>query len=98
MEVRLCARLVARSTAACCGADLPCAFCQVLRADLLTSCGVRGGVSVKVQCAPTVTVRLPLATCAFAACANPNLSLRRACASFRLRRRRRLTLSPSWRS
>ncbi len=38
---------------------LPCAFCQALRADLLTACGVRGGVSVKMQCAPTLPVRLP---------------------------------------
>ena len=73
---------------------LPCAFCQALRADLLTACGVRGGVSVKMQCAPTLPVRHTLT--AWAACANPNLSLRRACAS--IHRRRRLTLSPSWRS
>ena len=76
----------------------PWTFCQALGADLLTARGVLGGVGFKAPRAPTLPVRLLLAVYAFAACANPNLSLRRVCATFRRRRRLRLMPPPSWRS
>ena len=76
----------------------PWTFCQALGADLVTAREVYGSVGFKAPSALTLPVRLPLAARACAACANPNLSLHRASATFRRRRRRHLMLLPRWRS
>ena len=93
MAVRQRARLAGKRRRCLCSSNTPWTFCQALRADLATAREVYDGVGVKVPRAPTLPVRLLLAVCACAAFATPNLSLRRACATFRHRR-----LMPSWRS
>ena len=75
MAVRVSARLVGKRRRCLPVVALtPSALCQALCADLVTARGTRGGVGFKAPRAPTLPVRLPLAACACAACANPNLS------------------------